>query len=313
MSGYLSSRKLTNVKGRINYITNEKKQENIIDYHNTTDINFWRMLAKESQQRHKEVSAGGKCCESRELIIGIPQDSSVTAREICDTFKEKYKVECTCAIHQNNKKGVVNRHCHLIFSERQKLNEPEVIEERKAARTYYYNEKGQKCKKADAVKIVKKGTILQKGGIRNFTDKNEFFKSQKFVYECKEIFLKDMLNIEWSLESEKRNKELSEKHIGKNNPKESYIKKNNHLKSIVKNVCNASDFVINEEKGTCLKELKKGYDIENFSVRNYEENENKVYSFVEEMQSLYKTRVKNEVKAHNVVNSDLNMLMQVIC
>ncbi len=308
MSGYLSSRKLTNVKGRINYITNDKKQENIIDYHNTTDSNFWRMLAKESQQRHKEVSAGGKCCESRELIIGIPQDSRVTAKEICDTFKEKYKVECTCAIHQNNKKGVVNRHCHLIFSERQKLNEPEVIEERKAARTYYYNEKGQKCKKADAVKIVRKGTILQKGGIRNFTDKNEYFKSQKFVYECKEIFLKNMLNIEWSLESEKRNKELSEKHIGKNNPKESYIKQNNHLKSIVKNVCNASDFVINKEKGTCLKELKKGYDIKNFSVRNYEENENKVYSFVEEMQSLYKTRVKNEVKAHNVVNNDLNML-----
>ena len=308
MSGYLSSRKLTNVKGRINYITNDKKQENIIDYHNTTDINFWIMLAKESQQRHKEVSAGGKCCESRELIIGIPQDSRVTAKEICDTFKEKYKVECTCAIHQNNKKGVVNRHCHLIFSERQKLNEPEVIEERKAARTYYYNEKGQKCKKADAVKIVRKGTILQKGGIRNFTDKNEFFKSQKFVYECKEIFLKDMLKIEWSLESEKRNKELSEKHIGKNNPKESYIKQNNHLKSIVKNVCNASDFVINKEKGTCLKEFKKGYDIKNFSVRNYEENENKVYSFVDEMQSLYKTRVKNEVKAHNVVNNDLNML-----
>lgn len=308
MSGYLSSRKLTNVKGRINYITNDKKQENIIDYHNTTDSNFWRMLAKESQQRHKEVSAGGKCCESRELIIGIPQDSRVTAKEICDTFKEKYKVECTCAIHQNNKKGVVNRHCHLIFSERQKLNEPEVIEERKAARTYYYNEKGQKCKKADAVKIVRKGTILQKGGIRNFTDKNEYFKSQKFVYECKEIFLKNMLNIEWSLESEKRNKELSEKHIGKNNPKESYIKQNNHLKSIVKNVCNASDFVINKEKGTCLKKLKKGYDIKNFSVRNYEENENKVYSFVEEMQSLYKTRVKNEVKAHNVVNNDLNML-----
>lgn len=276
MSGYLSSRKLTNVKGRINYITNEKKQENIIDYHNTTDSNFWRMLAKESQQRHEEVIAGGKCCESRELIIGIPQNSRVTAKEICDTFKEKYKVECTCAIHQNNKEGVVNRHCHLIFSERQKLNEPEVIEERKAARTYYYNEKGQKCKKADAVKIVRKGTILQKGGIRNFTDKNEYFKSQKFVYECKEIFLKDMLNIEWSLESEKRNKELSEKHIGKNNPKESYIKKNNNLKSIVKNVCNASDFVINNEKGTCLKKLKKGYDIKNFSVRNYEENENKV-------------------------------------
>ena len=92
MSGYLNSRKLTNVKGRIKYITNEKKQENIVDYYNTTDNNFWRMLAKESQQRHKEVNAGGKCCESRELIIGIPKDSKVTAKEICEIFKEKYQV-----------------------------------------------------------------------------------------------------------------------------------------------------------------------------------------------------------------------------
>ena len=41
MSGYLSSRKLGNVKGRIRYMTDEKKQENILDYHNTTDSEFW--------------------------------------------------------------------------------------------------------------------------------------------------------------------------------------------------------------------------------------------------------------------------------
>lgn len=308
MSGYLNSRKLTNVKGRIKYITNEKKQENIVDYYNTTDNNFWRMLAKENQQRHREVNAWGKCCESRELIIGIPKDSKVTAKEICEIFKEKYQVECTCAIHQNNKNGVINRHCHLIFSERLKLNKPEITEEKRATRNYYYDEKGNKCKKADAVKIVKKGTILQKKAVRNFTEKNEYFKSQKFIYECKEIFLKDLLKIEWSLDSEKRNKELSEKHIGKNNPKEIYIKQNNHLKSIVKNVCNASDFVMNTEEGTSLKELKSGYNIKNFSIKNYEENEKKVYSFVKEMQSLYITRVKKEVKEHNIINSDLNML-----
>lgn len=308
MSGYLSSRKLTNVKGRIRYITNEKKQENIVDYYNTTDNNFWEMLSKENQYRHKEVKAGGKCCESRELIIGIPKDSKVTAKEICCIFKEKYHVECTCAIHQNNKNEVLNRHCHLIFSERQKLDKPKIIEEKRATRNYYYDKKGNKCKKVDAVKTVKKGTILQEKAIRNFTEKNEFFKSQKFVYECKEIFLKDLLKIEWSLESEKRNKELSERHIGKNNPKESYIKQNNHLKSIIKNVCNASDFVINTQKGTSLKELKNGYNIKNFSVKNYEENEKKIYSFVKEMQSLYMTRIKNEVKVHNVVNSDLSIL-----
>ena len=266
------------------------------------------MLSKENQYRHKEVKAGGKCCESRELIIGIPKDSKVTAKEICCIFKEKYHVECTCAIHQNNKNEVLNRHCHLIFSERQKLDIPKIIEEKRATRNYYYDKKGNKCKKVDAVKTVKKGTILQEKAVRNFTEKNEFFKSQKFVYECKEIFLKDLLKIEWSLESEKRNKELSERHIGKNNPKESYIKQNNHLKSIIKNVCNASDFVINTQKGTSLKELKNGYNIKNFSVKNYEENEKKIYSFVKEMQSLYMTRIKNEVKAHNVVNSDLSML-----
>lgn len=74
------------------------------------------------------------------------------------------------------------------------------------------------------LKYVKKGTILQKKAVRNFTEKNEYFKSQKFIYECKEIFLKDLLKIEWSLDSERRNKELSEKHIGKNNPKRNLYK-----------------------------------------------------------------------------------------
>ena len=58
MSGYLDSRKLTNVKGRINYVTDKKRQENIVDYYNTTDDVFWKMLAKENQERHREVKAG---------------------------------------------------------------------------------------------------------------------------------------------------------------------------------------------------------------------------------------------------------------
>lgn len=163
MSGYLDSRKLTNVKGRINYVTDKKRQENIVDYYNTTDDVFWKMLAKENQERHREVKAGGKCCEARELIIGIPQNSSITAEEICKDFKKKYNVECTCAIHQNNKKGIINRHCHLIFSEREKLKEPQITEERKATRTYYYDSKGNKCKKEDAVKVVKKEQFYRKG------------------------------------------------------------------------------------------------------------------------------------------------------
>ncbi len=308
MRGYLSSRKLSNVKGRINYITNERKQENIVDYYNTTDNEFWKMLASENRARHKEVNAGGKCCEAREFIIGIPQDSNITAQQMCNIFKNKFKVECTCAIHQNNKNGVVNRHCHLIFSERRKLEQPEIVEEKRATRTYYYDSKGNKCKKADAVKVVKKGDILKKSKTRYFTDKNDFFKSQKFVYDCKELFLKNTLNLEWSFESEKRDKELSEKHIGKNNPNEEYIKYNNELKAMVKNVCNASDFVLEQEKGSNLKELKEEYSIKSFAATKYEENANKVYSFVMERQSIYKDRVKNEIKTHNMVNEDIYFL-----
>lgn len=308
MAGYLDSRKLTNVKGRLKYITNKDKQENIVDYFYTADNEFWKMLAKENQERHKETKAGGKCCEARELIIGIPQNATITAKQICDSFKNKYGVECSCAIHQNNKNGTINRHCHLIFSERIKLDVPKIVEEKRAARTYYYDEKGNKCKKAEAVKTVKKGTILQEGSTRYFSDKNEHFKTQKFVYECKELFLKNLLQIDWSLRAEKQNKELSEKHIGKNNPKAEYIKQNNKLKSILKNVCNASDFIFEQEKGYALEDFKKGYGVKNFSIRNFEENEYKVYRFVEETQKTYKQRVKNEVKKHNEINTKIGYL-----
>lgn len=308
MAGYLDSRKLTNVKGRINYITNKDKQENIVDYFNTADNEFWKMLAKENQERHRQVKAGGKCCEARELIIGIPQHATITAEQICNTFKNKYGVECSCAIHQNNKEGIINKHCHLIFSERIKLDAPEIEEEKKASRTYYYDEKGKKCKKAEAVKTVKKGTILQKGSTRYFSDKNEHFKTQKFVYECKELFLKNLLQLDWSLRAEKQNKELSEKHIGKNNPKAEYIKQNNKLKSMLKNVCNASDFIFKQEKGYALENFKKGYGVKNFSTKNFEENEYKVYRFVVETQKIYKQRVKNEVTKHNEINTKIGFL-----
>lgn len=308
MGGYLSSRKLTNVKGRIKYITNKDKQENIVNYFNTADNEFWKMLAKENQERHRQVKAGGKCCEARELIIGIPQNATITAEQMCNTFKNKYGVECSCAIHQNNKEGIINKHCHLIFSERVKLDVPEIVAEKRAARTYYYDEKGNKCKKDEAVKTVKKGTILQKDSTRYFSDKNEHFKTQKFIYECKELFLKNLLQIDWSLRAEKQNKELSEKHIGKNNPKAEYIKQNNKLKSILKNVCNASDFIFEQEKGYALEDFKKGYGVKNFSIRNFEENEYKVYRFVEETQVRYKQRVKDDVKQHNDINRDIRYL-----
>ena len=312
MSGYLSSRKLGNVKGRIKYMTNEKKQENILDYYNTTNSEFWSILAKESRERHKETKAGGKCCEARELIIGIPLNSDISAKDICDIFKRRYGVECACAIHYNEKVKekvkVKNKHCHLVFSEREKLSDPKIIEEKRALRTYYYDSTGHKCKKSEAVKVIEKGTVLQKGTTRYFSDKNEHFKSQKFVYECKDMILRELLNIDWSLRAEKQNKDLSEKHIGKNNPKAEYIKQNNALKRYLKNICIAGDIIRNTEEGTTLKDFKRQYEIDNFSTPTYEDNINKVFEFQDEMKHIYYNEVENEIKTHNKIVDDIKML-----
>ena len=77
---------------------------------------------------------------------------------------------------------------------------------------------------------------------------------------------------------------------------------------MLKNVCNASDFIFEQEKGYALEDFKKGYGVKNFSIRNFEENEYKVYRFVEETQVRYKQRVKDDVKQHNDINRDITYL-----
>lgn len=223
MAGYSSARKLTNVVGRMDYISNPERQENIKSFYNTTDNEFWHKLAQESQEQFTRAKTKGKCCEAREFIIGLPQDCGWKAEWIADWFKETYGVECACAIHYKKKEN--NLHAHLIFSERELLPEPSIVEQKTAARTYYYDENGKKCKKADAVKIVPKGTVIQEGTTRYFTDKNEYFKTLGFALEVKELLLYQDLG----LEKFDKNNMWATKHIGKNNPNGEFIREYNSL------------------------------------------------------------------------------------
>ena len=65
--------KLSNVKGRISYITSHARQENLYAIYRTADNAFWSDLAKECQQEFKRSGADGKCIEARELIIALPE------------------------------------------------------------------------------------------------------------------------------------------------------------------------------------------------------------------------------------------------
>ena len=53
--------KLSNVKGRINYITSHARQENLYATYQTADSAFWSALAKEAQNEFKRSNVEGKC------------------------------------------------------------------------------------------------------------------------------------------------------------------------------------------------------------------------------------------------------------
>ena len=127
---FIQMSKLSNVKGRISYISDPKRQEYLYATFSTReDMTFWNDLAKECQEEFKRFGTEGKCIEARELIIALPEeytkfDPNQVLREFTEQFKKRYDVECVSALHHNKTKK--NYHIHLIFSERRLLPEPEV-------------------------------------------------------------------------------------------------------------------------------------------------------------------------------------------
>lgn len=238
---YVSNRNLTNVIGRLDYISNEERQENIVEFYNSQDLDFWKNLAKENREQFKITShakRNRKPVEAREFIVALPQniDTNGLAKFICDDFYKKYGVYCACSIHKKalrdengniikdeNGKTIYNLHFHLIYAERELLPEPKIVETRVTPRTYYYDAQGKKCKKADAVKIVPKGTVLQKGYTRYFDNKKDFF-SMPFVKEYKN-HIENKLNLpKFDIE-----RHFPTRHIGKNNPKSELFSEYNEL------------------------------------------------------------------------------------
>ena len=126
-NSFIQMSKLTNVKGRITYISSRAKQENLYAVYETTERQFWRELAKYNQEEFRKSGTEGKCIEARELIIALPEsfveyDPYYLLKLFTEHFKKNYEVECVSALHHNKRK--TNYHIHLIFSERQLLKEP---------------------------------------------------------------------------------------------------------------------------------------------------------------------------------------------
>lgn len=193
---FVQMQKISNVKGRIDYISSQERQENLYATFNTTTEKFWRELAKESQKEFSKSGADGTCIEAREFIIALPEvyqqyDPDEVLRIFTESFQQEHHVECVSALHHNKSK--TNYHIHLIFSERVLLKQPV---KKIASRNMFYNEEGKhvrtKQKICDSNGNVRKCCrIISKGAVyesRLYSNKNTKFKDESFLEEEKKRY-----------------------------------------------------------------------------------------------------------------------------
>ena len=239
-NSFIQMTKLSNVKGRITYISSHAKQENLYAVYETTERKFWRELAKCNQEEFAKSGTEGKCIEARELIIALPESFIEYQLDrllqlFTNHFQQNYGTECIAALHHNKRK--TNYHIHLIFAERKLLDEPII---KIASRNMFYDENGKhvRTKKEilgedgeirEGCSIVKKGEVYEK---KLFTAKDERFKCNSFLDEVKHSYT-DLINI--YVQDEKQKLQVFErdsvylatKKIGKNNPKAQEIEADN--------------------------------------------------------------------------------------
>lgn len=235
--------KLTNVKGRINYISSHARQENLYSVYDTIERKFWSELAKCNQEEFEKNGTGGKCIEARELIIALPEsfvdyEPDMMLKLFVEHFKRSYEVECIGALHHNKRK--TNYHIHLIFSERRLLEEPI---EKVASRNMFYNENREHVRTKKEIiddeghvrkgcRIIPKGIVYEQ---KIFTTKDSKFKNEAFLNEVKCAYT-ELINMYVKDKKEKlqvfdrSSPYLAMKKIGKNNPKAGQIESDNGVR-----------------------------------------------------------------------------------
>ena len=107
---FIRQNKLSDVAGRIDYISNPKRQEHLYATYQTEGATseFWKNLARENQLDFKASGTAGKCIEGREFIIALPESfveykADDVVRLFTDSFHKRYGVECSAALHHNKR------------------------------------------------------------------------------------------------------------------------------------------------------------------------------------------------------------------
>lgn len=237
---YARQAPLSDACGRADYISSEHRQENLMATATTiSQPDYWQLLSADSQAAFRQ--AGGsktkedgtelKACEAREIHVQLPNSAlermqaDQLARKIANDFRSQYGVDCLVAIHYNKKRN--NLHCHIMFSERQQLPEPEIkIADRNVFLDATGTRKRTKKEILDAdgqllpgCSIVKKGEVWS---ARYFGDKNPMFAEKSWMDEYRhhmaEWINENLQPDELRTVYDKNGPYLAQQHIGKGTP-----------------------------------------------------------------------------------------------
>lgn len=200
---------------------------------------FWQRLSVDSQTAFRQ--AGGcktkddgtamQACEAREIHGQLPNSAlevmppEQLALAVATDFKDRYGVDCLVAIHYNKTK--TNLHYHVMFPERQLLEEPVI---QVADRNVFLDADGirKRTKKeitdADGqllpgCSIIKKGEVLS---ARYFGNKNPMFAEKSWMNEYRHT-MADWINEnlhpdELRTVFDRNGPYLAQVHIGKGTP-----------------------------------------------------------------------------------------------
>lgn len=229
---YARQTALTNVGGRIDYISNPKRQEHLLAVFDGAadhvDGAYWRRLAQECRAASKHATPGHSCVQGRELVIQLSNSllqrlpAEEIAASLARSFEERYGRPCMVALHYN--KDMTNLHAHLIYSERDLLQKPA---EKTAPRALFFDEAGKRhYKKAEILdeegqlrpgcRIVAKGEIYER---RYFGAVNQTFSHKGWLREAKKEWLLPLRNGELRgdveiTEYDPSSGKLAQQHVG---------------------------------------------------------------------------------------------------
>ena len=201
-ASYIRHEKLPDLMGRINYISSGEEQEHLYAVYQTQPEEYWRELAKENRDSFFRSGTSGTCIEAREFIIALPEayykngwDPYKVLHHFVESFKKEYGAECIAALHHNH--DMNNYHIHLIYSEREKLDEPVI---KIATRNMYFDPDGRhlRTKKEATVdgELMPGYTMVHKGEVYEqhlFDKKSPVFKQKNFTAQVKRFFT-DLMN-----------------------------------------------------------------------------------------------------------------------